>query len=403
VRAENGSQRGRRIRALIKLLARGAIPMFAFRCAVGLIIAGLLPCVAQADIYRWDNGEVIPGTEGIEPGPGVQLAGISLDYARLGDFDLSGANFAYSSLANARFLKHLGSGVGSSLAQADFTSANLSNVRFDFADLTQARFDNADIEGALFLKNSGFERQQLYTTDSYRRQRLEGTYITFQDLRGWDFSGQYLANASLVSIVGGDESYDGLDLKGADTRGTRDYRDLGGAITQNAISQYGDVWGGLDVAAGQVWSVRDYDGDFRLPGNPQPPFPILVWDGVSVNELGRIKIVIESDPWDSLISFFAGIPVQLGGTLELTFTDDVDVTSQIGRTIRIFDWTGVEPTGHFDVASRYQWDTSDLYTSGEVTLTAVPEPSTQVLLSVILPTFLLHFHPRATSFRSKSG
>ena len=25
---------------------------------------------AHADIYRWDNGEVIPGTEGIEPGPG---------------------------------------------------------------------------------------------------------------------------------------------------------------------------------------------------------------------------------------------------------------------------------------------------------------------------------------------
>ena len=27
----------------------------------------------QADIYRWDTGEVIPGTEGIEPGPRVQL------------------------------------------------------------------------------------------------------------------------------------------------------------------------------------------------------------------------------------------------------------------------------------------------------------------------------------------
>ena len=29
--------------------------------------------LTHADIYRWDTGEVIPGTEGIEPGPGVQL------------------------------------------------------------------------------------------------------------------------------------------------------------------------------------------------------------------------------------------------------------------------------------------------------------------------------------------
>ena len=29
----------------------------------------------NADIYRWDTGEVIPGTEGIEPGPGVRLVG----------------------------------------------------------------------------------------------------------------------------------------------------------------------------------------------------------------------------------------------------------------------------------------------------------------------------------------
>ncbi len=27
----------------------------------------------QADIFRWDNGQLIPGTEGIMPGPGVQL------------------------------------------------------------------------------------------------------------------------------------------------------------------------------------------------------------------------------------------------------------------------------------------------------------------------------------------
>jgi hypothetical protein len=27
------------------------------------------PAAVQADIYRWDDGQLIPGTEGITPGP----------------------------------------------------------------------------------------------------------------------------------------------------------------------------------------------------------------------------------------------------------------------------------------------------------------------------------------------
>ena len=29
---------------------------------------------SHADILRWDNGELIPGSEGIEPGPATQLS-----------------------------------------------------------------------------------------------------------------------------------------------------------------------------------------------------------------------------------------------------------------------------------------------------------------------------------------
>jgi len=68
---------------------------------------------------------------------------------------------------------------------------------------------------------------------------------------------------------------------------------------------------------------------------------------------GVLRFAFESDPWDSLISFEPGIPVELGGTLELTFTDDVDLTSQVGRTHHIFDWTGVTPTGTFGIESPY--------------------------------------------------
>ena len=48
--------------------------MTAPRCLLTLtVLLGTLAQPLPADIYRWDNGQVIPGTEGITPGPGVQL------------------------------------------------------------------------------------------------------------------------------------------------------------------------------------------------------------------------------------------------------------------------------------------------------------------------------------------
>jgi len=83
-----------------------------------------------------------------------------------------------------------------------------------------------------------------------------------------------------------------------------------------------------------------------------------------------------------VISFEPGIPVSLGGTLDLDFADGVDPATQLGRTIHVFDWTGVSPSGALDIGGPYTWDVSHLYTAGDVTLTAVPEPSTMVLAFV---------------------
>jgi hypothetical protein len=97
---------------------------------------------------------------------------------------------------------------------------------------------------------------------------------------------------------------------------------------------------------------------------------------------GTLRMVFEADAWDSTISFAPGIPVTLGGTLELTFAADVNLASQLGRTFDLFDWTGVTPTGAFAVASPYSWDLSNLYTTGEITLRAIPEPATCVLCAL---------------------
>jgi hypothetical protein len=61
----------------------------------------------------------------------------------------------------------------------------------------------------------------------------------------------------------------------------------------------------------------------------------------------------------------------------------VNPPSQVGRTFDLFNWTGVTPTGAFTVSGPYAWDLSNLYTTGQVTLTAIPEPTTLVLLMLV--------------------
>jgi hypothetical protein len=57
----------------------------------------------------------------------------------------------------------------------------------------------------------------------------------------------------------------------------------------------------------------------------------------------------------------------------------VNLAGQLGRTFDLFDWTGVNPTGVFAISSPYAWDLSNLYTTGQVTLTAIPEPASAAL------------------------
>jgi hypothetical protein len=78
---------------------------------------------------------------------------------------------------------------------------------------------------------------------------------------------------------------------------------------------------------------------------------------------------------------------------------DVVVATQIGRTLHIFDCTGVSVVGQFTVASPYIWDTSQLYTNGDVTLLAVPEPS----MSIVAPLALLPLVERYRRHRKCLG
>ena len=116
----------------------------------------------------------------------------------------------------------------------------------------------------------------------------------------------------------------------------------------------------LGLSDAESFVVHDIDTDVSL---------VLTVRGiVSVSGGGKLRMIFDADPWGSLITFEPSIPVSLGGTLKLMFADGMDVATQVGRTLHVFDWTGVSPAGQFDVTSPYAWDLSSLYSTGEVTL-----------------------------------
>jgi hypothetical protein len=180
-------------------------------------------------------------------------------------------------------------------------------------------------------------------------------------MTGWNFSGQYLANAYMYN-----SSMNGANLSGADTRGAS--IDISGAVTINLIRPDGHI-SGLDLSAGQSLVVRDYHG-VSPTYPPISPQLIVVDQHFAMTAGGTLRLVFESDAWDSTISFAAGIPVTCGGTLELAFANGVSLSTQIGRTFDVFNWTGVSPTGAFADSSPYVWDLSNLYTTGDVTFLA---------------------------------
>jgi uncharacterized protein YjbI with pentapeptide repeats len=295
------------------------------------------------------------------------------------------------------------------LAGGDFAGLDLSSASFFGATLTDADLTGAQIRGADFTIPSyspayGFgtliSLAQLYSMASYQAADLSGISLIGNNLTGGNFAGQNLTNASFTGARLTDADFTGAEIRGAwfnrsdfgtglsllQLYSTASYqaRDLRGVSGL-------DIWGvnlilpngqisGLDLEIGGLLALRDYDGAPSY--SSRPPIPITIDQRMAMGPGGTLRMVFEADAWDSTISFAPGIPVTLGGTLELTFADDVNLASQVGRTLHVFNWADVHPTGAFTVSSPYAWDLSHLYTTGEVTLLSVPEPGGFALAAV---------------------
>lgn len=135
--------------------------------------------------------------------------------------DVSKEDFSNKSLKNSVWNGVIAVGTNyyySDLTMANFTDANLTNAYLQFVNFTNANFTNAILTGADFedailiganftdsiingavIWFSDFSEDQLKTTKSYKEKNLTNVGLTYNDLSGWDFSGQDLTSAMFSS------------------------------------------------------------------------------------------------------------------------------------------------------------------------------------------------------------
>ncbi len=190
-----------------------------------------LASAAHADILRWDDSTVIPGTESITPAPAVDLSNWNtpthnLQYADFSPYpSLNAANFSNSDLTLALFGPI-------SLEGTNFTNATLVQTDFTNAHLLSANFTSAVIHDALLdgTTAGGFSLSQLYSTASYASGTLTTISLSRNTLTGINLAFKNISNSAFVSseLTGG-------NFKNATAHFTNfDSAQLGAALFTNA-------------------------------------------------------------------------------------------------------------------------------------------------------------------------
>ncbi len=191
------------------------------------------------------------------------------------------------------------------------------------------------------------------------------------NLTGANFTSAYVRGTGYVHAI-----LDGTDFSLADARGSTIVASTPGVILRNTILGDGSITP-LSLLPGDTLAIRNGSG-------------IHVHDGFMLDPASTLQMLLGPDfsqhDWTSTISLSGGFVADLAGTLDLRFDVGADPRDYLGETFHLFDWNGQLLSGdHFDHITSlpgFAWNTSALYTTGEVTLTAVPEPASWVLLAV---------------------
>lgn len=327
---------------------------------------------------------------------GQNLAYSSFAEARLTDADFAGANITGVQFGNttsrgftkeqlystATYLAGTLGNVGLSLnnlAGWDLHGQDLRRAEFGDSNLTGANFTGAIIDGAYLgsTSDSGFTKEQLYSTASYQMRSLSRVDFSVNALDGWNFADQDLTRAAFVQ-----SKLQGTDFSRADLRGARGFEPVQANI-ENAILPDGVIHG-LALDDGESLRVLDYDGSPFAGFDPN--IAVHIEGGFNMAPTSALRLVLGPNTWDSTISFEPGLDVELNGILRLEFAPGMHLGPQLGRTFQLFDWTDVQPQGVFQLSTQRgaQWDLSQLYTTGQVTLVGVPEPTGGTIALIVI-------------------
>lgn len=280
------------------------------KSAIALTGMLVFTTIVHAQIFRWDNDQLIPGTQEIKPGAGVSAPEQTLSYAQLSGVNLTGSNFRESDLA-----------------YADFSGAILIDAVLEAATLESANFEQATIDG-LHLNDTtskGFSSGQLYSTDSYQRQRLTSVELNNNNLAGWNFSTQDLSRATIWSSNLSNTSFRDANLTDAILASSiLTGADLNGATITGAVFEASDE----GLTPEQLYSTKSYqDGD--LSGVTFRNSEMIGWDFQGQKLVGaRFNGTISADFTDADLSG-ATLLLQIGGS---NFDGAIITDAQLGTT-----------------------------------------------------------------------
>lgn len=333
------------------------------------------------------------------------LSGISLSGLTVAGWGLDGCDLSHADLSNAdaRALRCAGARLfytgaqGADLSNASFAGADLSEASLHASNLSGADFSGARLEWTQ-LGATGITAPQVESTMSYAEGCLLGVGLADANLAGIDLSGFSLRMCDFSRAALTDAKLAGADLTWANLAQAKLWRadltnarlhDLGGETTvltgavlfgadargqtmlnglsASVINGSGRIPAGITLDAGRLWHVWDHTPDNDVP------IAIVVQQAFEIRPGAQITVLVEDAEWASTVSFGLGISrATLAGTLHLDFAPTVDPRHLVGTVFRLFDWTRVTINGAFDQITSVPgavWDTSVLYTRGEVVLT----------------------------------